>query len=415
MKRAMVILRKELKDTVRDRRTLMVMVLVPIVVMPLILIASVKLSEWSSRSQAEDVVQLMVAGDVNAPLLVRKLAVDDRIEVIGVSGDPEEGLDQGTIDAFLEIPDDFMKKLNNEESVDLKLLVDSTSADSAAAVDKVRVVIEEYNDGVIAERLESQNLTTEVLNGVVVDPVDTATGKKKGGTFLGYLLPMFLVIFAMIGGMYTAMDISAGEKERRTLEALLMTPASRGEIVTGKFLAVATVSIVTVLLSVAAMFITAPMISGSIEEIDVTLDLNVALVMLPAAILLAAMFSALLLAVSIFARGYKEAQNYVTPLYLLAVLPVIVANALPASDNPLLFLVPGFNAVLLFREVLVGDFIVDHIALTMVSSIFYTLLSIRYAAWIFSREDVLLDEGGNPRRDGNGWSRRKRLFMEKTR
>ncbi len=155
----------------------------------------------------------------------------------------------------------------------------------------------------------------------------------------------------------------------------------------------------------AAIFFTAPFISGSMGEIDLTLDAQAALVMVPVAVLLASMFAALLLAVSIFARSYKEAQNYVTPLYLLAVLPVIVANALPSSSNPLLFAIPGFNAVLLFREVLLGDYVASHIIITVVTSIFYTVLSLRYAVRIYSREDVLVDEGGGPRRGSTRWRR----------
>lgn len=397
MKRALIIFRKELKDTVRDRRTLMVMVLVPIVLMPIILVGSVRVQEWSSRSQAEDVVQLMVSGGENAEELTAMLDAKNNIEVVKGPGDPVEMLKDGIIDARLEIPDDFVERLESFQNVSLRLEVNSTRGNSAASVDKVKLALAAYGDMVIAGRLAGRGFSTSILNGVEAVPEDTATEKEKGGTFLGYLLPMFLVIFAMIGGMYTAMDISAGEKERKTLEALLMTPASRNEIVTGKFMAVAVVSTTTIIISVAAIFVTAPFISGSTGEIDLALDAKAALVMLPVAVLMASMFAALLLAVSIFARSYKEAQNYVTPLYLLAVLPVVIANALPSGNNPLVFIIPGFNAVLLFREVLVGEFIASHITLTVVSSITYTVLSVRYAARIYSRDEVLVDEGKGPR------------------
>jgi sodium transport system permease protein len=398
LKRALVIFRKELKDTVRDRRTLVVMVLVPILLMPLILVGSVKLQEMSTRSQAEDVVQLMVGGGENAPGLVAVLADNDIIEVIESPGDAVEMLSDGSIDAQLVIPGDFTESIESEQMVLLDLEINSTHANSAASVDKVKLALDDYSEKLVELRLADLEVSADVLNGVEAEPKDTATQKEKGGTFLGYLLPMFLVIFAMIGGMYTAMDISAGEKERKTLEALLMTPASRSEIVTGKFLTVATVSVVTIVLSMAAIFFTAPLISGSMGEVDLTLDAQAALVMVPVAVLLASMFAALLLAVSIFARSYKEAQNYVTPLYLLAVLPVIVANALPSGSNPLLYAIPGFNAVLLFREVLLGEYVASHIIITVVTSIFYTVLSVRYATRIYSREDVLVDEGGVPRR-----------------
>ncbi len=322
------------------------------------------------------------------------------IEMVEASGDADARLKDGGIDAHLIVPEDFMDGINSGRVIRVDLEVNSTMGNSQAAVDKIKSAVTGYSELVVSSRLEAMGTTTDVLNGVEVEEKDTATAEEKGGAFLGYLLPMFLVIFAMIGGMYTAMDISAGEKERKTLEALLMTPASRTEIVTGKFLAVATVSVVTILLSMTAIFVTAPFISDSIGDMDLTLNINAALIMLPVAVLLAAMFAALLLAVSIFARSYKEAQNYVTPLYLLAVLPVIVANALPSGNYPLLFVIPGFNAVVLFRELLVGEFVTSHILITVVSNIVYTFFSIRYAAKIYARDDVLVDEGRAPRISG---------------
>ncbi|MDD3719495.1 MAG: ABC transporter permease [Actinomycetota bacterium] len=396
MRRSLVILRKELKDTVRDRRTLVTMVLVPVLLMPLILIGTVKLQEWSMRSHAEDVVELAVTGAEYAPGLMDKLASDGKIEVAGASGDAVAMLKDGEIDGHLIIPSDFEERIVAGEGSAVTMQANSTKDNSAAAVDKVALIVDDYSEDVVAERLRDLELDTGVLNGVVLVPEDTATEKEKGGTFLAYLLPMFLVIFALVGGMYTAMDISAGEKERKTLEALLMTPASRTEIVTGKFLAVATIAVITIVLSVGAIFVTAPMMASSLGAVDVSLDAATALIMLPIAVLLAAMFAALLLAVSIFARSYKEAQNYVTPLYLLAVLPVIVANVVPSGGSDALFVIPGFSAVVLFRELLMDEFILSHILVTAATTIIYTALSIRWAAAIYSRGDVLVDEGGGP-------------------
>jgi sodium transport system permease protein len=119
------------------------------------------------------------------------------------------------------------------------------------------------------------------------------------------------------------------------------------------------------------------------------------------------MFAALLLAISIYAKSFKEAQNYITPLYIAAVLPIIVANTVPnLGDNLVLFIIPGFNAVVLFRELLVGDYVLSHILVTVASMIVFTWLSIRYAARIYSRDDVLFDE----ERPGRSRLRRRSIF-----
>ncbi len=390
MKRTWTILAKELRDTIRDRRTLMAMVLAPIILMPLILVGSVKLQEWSQRSEASHVVRLNVTGRAGAPELVKWLEDDKMIETASAS-EPDEALREGKIDASLSIPDDFERQLAAEKPIELDLRVNSTKRNSASSVDKVELSVKGYSESVVALRLENEQVEKSVLSGIDIRARDIATEKEKGGTFLGYLLPMFLVIFSLLGGMYTAMDISAGEKERRTLEALLLTPASRTEIVLGKFFAVASVSIVTVALSVASIFVTGRFISGSLGQVELGLDLKAAVVMVPVAILLAAMFAALLLAVSIYARSYKEAQNYVMPLYLLAVVPVLVANSISVKGTPLLFVIPGFNAVVLFREVLIGEFVALNIVITIVSMMAFTALSILYAVKIYSRDDVMVE------------------------
>ncbi len=398
MKLPLVIYRKELKDTVRDRRTLMAMIVVPVLFMPLVLVGSVKLQEWSTRSRAQDVVQLKVTGAEYGPGLMHQLAADSKIEMVQVAGDPTALLKDGKIDAHLIIPEDFNRTISAGGWSAVTVQTNSTKDNSVAAADKVSLVVSSYGDAMVAERLESAGLSKDIINRVALEVQDTATQKERGGTFLAYILPMFLVISALVGGMYTAMDISAGEKERKTLEALLMTPASRTEIVAGKFLAVATIAVVTIILSLGAIFATAPLISSSMGAVDITLDARAALIMLPIAILLAAMFAALLLAVSIFARSYKEAQNYITPLYLLAILPVIVASAIPSGKSSVPFVIPGYNAVMLFRELLVGDFIFSDICVTALTLAAYTVLSIRWASSVYSREDVLVNEGGGRRR-----------------
>jgi sodium transport system permease protein len=201
------------------------------------------------------------------------------------------------------------------------------------------------------------------------------------------------VLFSIVGGMYVAIDVSAGEKERKTLEALLVTPLSRLRIVTGKFLAVATTSIVSVVLSVTSMFgafkIWPPNPAFGIPA-SFNISITTAIIMLGIGIILSIMFAALLLAVAIFAKSFKEAQNYITPFYLLAILPVSIFSSIPGFKPPLaLFFIPSVNAVFLFKENLMGEFIASHIIITVASTILFAIAAIVIATKIFSRESVL--------------------------
>lgn len=409
MSRAMTILRKELRDTLRDRRTLVVMILMPVILMPLLLVGIVKIEEWSEHSRQTSIVRVMVKGAGEAPELVKRLQSDGRIRLTG-SGEPVELLKQAEIDAYLEIPDGFEETVEAGGSAQVLLLTNSTRGNSGLAESRVDLCLSSYSAGVVERRLGKFGESTAVLDVVTVRSEDTATEKEKGGAFLGYLLPMFLVIFALVGGMYTAMDISAGEKERKTIEALLMTPATRAEIVAGKFLAVAAVSVVTIVLSVASLFVSARFVSGSLGSADLTLDAVTLAIMVPVALLLAAMFAAVLLAASTFARSYKEAQNYVTPIYVLAVLPIVIANSVVSSGaSNFLFVIPGFNAVLLFRELLLGDYAATHILITVASLLAFTVQAVRFAVRIYSREDVLIDGGAEGKRKWSflPWSPRR--------
>lgn len=391
MKRVLTILAKELKDTIRDRRTLVVMVLLPIILMPLILVGTIMLQEWASRSALDHVTRLNVTGGENAPDLVVFLEGEPQLDLVSVPA-PEEAIRNGDIDASLDIPPDFQQSISAEKSAELTLLINSTRSGSSSSVAAMELSIREYNDVLVAQRLEELGSGIDVLSGAEISARDTATPHEKGGTFLGFLLPMFLVLFSIVGGMYVAMDISAGEKERRTLESLLLTPVTRLEIVTGKFLTVAAVAMTTIVLALASIFVTAQFISGSLGDARISLGPAVLGVMLPVALLLAAMFASLLLALSIFAKSYKEAQNYVMPLYILVFLPIVVANTINIESTPLLFLIPGFNAVLLFRELLVGVFDPLNITITLASLVAFTAASIWWAVKTYSRDDVLLGE-----------------------
>jgi len=205
---------------------------------------------------------------------------------------------------------------------------------------------------------------------------------------------MFLVLFSIIGGMYMAIDISAGEKERKTLEALLLVPLSRLQIVTGKFLAVATTSITTVVLSILSMYVSfiiwPPNLGTELSGLEFNLTGSTILIMIGIGILLSVMFAALLLAVAIFAKSYKEAQNYVMPLYLLVVLPVSLLGSLPGFKPPFFFFfIPAVNAVILFKEILLDNFVFSHIVVTFASLLLFASISILIAAKIYGKENIL--------------------------
>ena len=394
MKQIFTVWKKELKDTIRDRRTLMVSIIMPIVFMPVIMIGSFKLQEVQIKSAEKQVAVVAIENQEKAPTLVNYLKSQEKVEVKETAGDLKEKLNSGEIQVIVTPPIDFEEKIKAGQTAEITLMQKSTETKSSTAFSKINGLLVVFNQTLAGQKLMAAKIDPAVLQSIIIKPEDLATEKEKGGFFLGLLLPMFLIIFTFAGGMYIAIDISAGEKERKTLEALLLTPLSRLKIVTGKFLAVASTSVTSVILSIGSMYaafkIWPPDFGSSVGSFEFSLSLSTVFLMLGIGIILSVMFAGLLLAVAIFAKSYKEAQNYVTPFYIATIIPVSILGSFPGfKPSAPYFFIPVVNAVLLFKENLMGVYDSWHIVVTLGSLLFFAVLSVIIAAKIYSKESIL--------------------------
>ncbi|HHY99357.1 MAG TPA: ABC transporter permease [Firmicutes bacterium] len=247
-----------------------------------------------------------------------------------------------------------------------------------------------------AIKLAERGVDPSILMPPQVTSENTAPKEKRGGLILAMILPTIITIWASIGGMYTAIDVAAGEKERGTLEPLIVTPPSRDSLVIGKFLAVLTVSAITVLLVVGGILVALRFgdLAGAMgdDKAEFVLPVARAIGIFLIGFLLASLTSAIEITLSIFARSFKEAQNYITPLYIAVMVPGVlsqISSAGGTSPAPWYFLIPVANAVEIFKELLLGTINWNHIGITAGSSLIYAILALMAAIRIFSREDVL--------------------------
>ncbi len=222
--------------------------------------------------------------------------------------------------------------------------------------------------------------------------------KKWAAQILGGLVPYFVILLCLTGAMYPAMDLTAGEKERGTIETILCSPVSRTHLVLGKFLMVLTASIATAVLAIASMAVSfgvgkkllLAFTNGSADSaLQITITgkamASIFFVVLP----LAVFFSAALLALSLFAKSFKEAQSYISPLMIVVVLPA-VASLLPGVElNASLALIPVLNTSLVSKEIITGTYHWNLIALIFLSSSVYAGIALAIAVKLFQREDVL--------------------------
>lgn len=395
-----------MRDTVRDRRTLLSMVLIPILLMPLIMVGMFKLIESQQKSQAEQTVKVTIINEAAAPRLVEKFKAAGKIEIVSVSGDAEKSVANGNIDAVLSLPEDFQEKIAAQEPLEIGLISKSTNLNSLNVSSALALAVSQFNNELLAARFDEQGVDPKILSGVTVANRDVATAKETGGYILGFMIPLFIVIYSIAGGQYTAIDVSAGEKERKTLEALFLTPARRIEIVLGKFLAVATVALISIVLAIGSLYVTfvyvgdagmlaADMSTGGaganiIGELNFSVEPQAALLLFAVSVFLVLMFSAFLLSISIFAKSFKEAESYISPAYLVVILPIVFVNSVPTFE-PMLwhYAIPAVNAVLLFKEVLMGTYDTTHILVTFASLIVASAAAILIATKIYLKEKVL--------------------------
>ncbi|RME77604.1 MAG: ABC transporter permease [Planctomycetota bacterium] len=236
----------------------------------------------------------------------------------------------------------------------------------------------------------------KVFNPFTIEPINVAPPKKMAGMVIGQMLGYFLVIMMLSGGMYAAIDMTAGEKERKTLEMLLSAPITRMEIVLGKVLATITTTFVTAILTLASFVATFyytkddPKIQQFLGGMsDIPLDIGTISVMIAIILPLSVLCASIVLAVATFAKSFKEAQSYLTPVIMLAILPAMIGIIPGIKLDFQLSLVPIVNMSLFLKELLLGEWTWMTFLLTSLANLLYSMIAFFFCLRIFQSEKVL--------------------------
>jgi sodium transport system permease protein len=392
-----VVYRKELLDSLRDRRTVISMVAVPILLMPLLSIGLGVLSAAVMGRAMLEVPEVMMLGAEDSPDVVAALRALPEIRIVPAQPDYAEQISNKRIRAAVEIPRDFDAALQRNEPATVRILIHAGELRSGFGASRLQSFFRDYRERIVRQRLEARQLPASLVEPFRVEEENVAPPEKVSGAVLGGLVPYFVIVLSLIGAMYPAMDLTAGEKERGTMETILCSPVSRTHLVLGKFLMVLTASLVSALLSMislGATFLAGRSLLQSVEAFgNVELPLQFGLGAMAAVYLmvvpLAVLFSAALLTIALFAKSYKEAQSYLSPLTILVVVPAVI-SVLPGVElNAGLSLIPVLNISLVSKEILAGTYQWDYIALIFVSSCAYAAAALAIAVRLFQREDVL--------------------------
>ena len=394
---ANTIFKKEMLDTMRDKRTLIMMIGVPMLLYPLLLIVGLQGLLIQSANLNEKISR--VALQTAEPDTVRAWLADvEKIEIVDVA-DPAAALEQGELEAIVFIEGPVSGPLGEGKSVPVEVRFDSTEFESMDAAGRLRDGLDKDAEAMLEIRLESMGLDADYIVPLKVDRKDVSPPAKTTGNALGTVLPILMVVMLAVGAFYPAVDVTAGEKERGTFETLLSTPASKLEIVTGKFFTVFLLAMAAGLLNLASMAATFAFMASQVQqnmETVIPFELKfppsalfaIFMIMIP----LAFFISALMMAIAVFARSFKEAQNYVTPFLIVITMPALFAAMPGVKLNGLTQFIPVANAILLFRDMMTGKAGLVEAFPVFLSTAAFAALSLLFAAWLFQREEVILSE-----------------------
>jgi sodium transport system permease protein len=393
-----IVYRKELIDSLRDRRTLISMIAVPLLIMPLLMIGFGVVSVALLGEAMRETPKVMVLGGEDSPRIMTELGGLKDVEIVPAKSDYADEISNKQIRAVVEIPAGFDAKLAAGEPTEVKIYMYEGELKSGFGAQRLQRFFQRLRDRSVREQLQARQLPESLARPFDIVEQNVAPPEKVGGAILGGLVPYFVILLCMTGAMYPAMDLTAGEKERGTIETILCSPVSRTHLVLGKFLMVLTASIATAILAIVSMSASfgagRKLLLGVVsKEADAALQITITgkaiasifLVVLPVAVF----FSAALLALSLFAKSYKEAQSYISPLMIVMVMPAVAALLPGVELTPVLALVPVLNTSLVSKEIIAGTYHWGLIAVIFLSSSAYAALALAIAVKLFQREDVL--------------------------
>lgn len=389
-----VVYRKELREWLRDRRTLISTVLVPLLAFPILISGVISLSTVLMGKAEKEIPKVMIIGGEDSPGLLADLRANKEIEVVSSADDYKNQITNKQIRAAVVIPTGFQASIESGKSETVEIDYYEGEIKSSYGVDHVEKSLKDYRDSYVKKQLEAKNLPVSLVSPFNTKRQNVAPPEKVGGASIGSMIGYMVIILSMTGAIYPAIDLTAGEKERGTMETILSSPVSRLDLVLGKFLLVFSASLTTAILSVTSMGLSFAYIGHAVktnsgQPMNMNLGLTSVIAVFLMALPLSVLFSAVLMTVALFAKTYKEAQSYLTPMTFIVVVPAI-ASILPGVElNPKLALIPILNTSLICKEIITGTYHWGSIAVIFASTCVYAAVAIFIAVKTFQRESVL--------------------------
>ncbi|BDF94395.1 ABC transporter permease [Pseudoalteromonas sp. KAN5] len=397
------VFKKEITELLRDKKTLIFIVALPVAIFPLLFAVMAFISSQAALEAEQKVHTYAIINGQYAQSFTDKVFYHKSFELY--KGEQtftsveelSEAVKAGIIDMGIYLPSDAKQTLDDAKQSQWQVVYNDAKTINFL-FDRVKELAEEFGNNLRAQKLLSYGIDEQQQQAIIapikVVKVDTADKRENLGEKIGGFIPYLLIPLVLMGATYPAIDLGAGEKERGTLETLLLTPITRTQLVLGKFITLLAASIATttitvlsmgIWISIAITFVDLAVVKTAFSSLRV-LDLAlIFIILLP----VAAIFSSLALAISIYARTFKEAQNYMTPLSMGVIFPIIVALLPNIELNAKTAFIPVTNVALAIKEIIKGTIDYTLLGLIFLATVVAAGALLAFCVKWFNKEAVL--------------------------
>ncbi len=394
MNYTLIIFLKELKEVLRDKRTLMAMLVFPLLLVPSIL--SVSMSFQASQSEEAMNKELKVGFIDNGNGEEFKKVVRFTTDIKLIEGIKEADLKElvkgDSLDAAIVLATTFDAAIKENRTA--KIVYYFNATDAQEIKQRIEGTIEQYEGNLLKDRLEALQLMDQVINPIEIEKLNVYTEEESIGKLIGGFLPYIFVLFCMMGAMYPTIDLFTGEKERNTIETLLTVPASRLQILLGKMGVVVVSGVISGLMAIVGLYI-AMKLNPDAEEVFVNIVNRIlqptpVLLIIGMLIPLTIFFGGAMIPIAIYAKSFKEAQSMIQPGLILVIMPLAIGMMPGVQLNFGTAMIPVLNVALASKEIIAGTIDYGLLAVVFISLIAIAAIGVLFSIKQFSKESNVL-------------------------
>lgn len=380
--------KKEVRENLRDRRSLFNSVLLGPILFPILFIGLAYFASSKQQESVEKVLEVPVVGAEHAPNLVSFLEQQGVI-IQSPPEDPEASVKSQEVQVIIRIPEKFPEQWKTGKPAVVDLIADPSRRESNIPMQRVRGLLNAYGAQIGQFRLQLRGVSPTIRSPIMIKDIDLSTPQSRGMLVM-IMLPYVLMITAFTGGMHLAIDSTAGEKERKSLEPLLINPVPRWQIMLGKMCATATYAFASLVLTLLAFRFAFPFLPAGSLGVDLNLSGQaiggILLAIAPVVVLAAAMLTTL----AALAKSLREAQSYMGLVFMIPMIPSLIFMVNPMKPETWMMAIPMFSQNLLIGEFVRGESVSTlWLAMSMGSTLLIGFGFAAVAATLFNRPRIV--------------------------